>query len=265
MRAASLVLARRPRRACGRTAVRASEKEFLADQVMVFDNDPHETAADDHIMTEPRRRGRRPRRRRRRMRLQLSARSISSRLRRRRLLTRARAPRSPTITPRSRPRCSRRSRDGDKGGLTVVHPQVDLGIDLGQHVTLDAGYSADAVSAARPRRSTRSTRCRRRRSSPTSASEGTLALGFQGRRSQHHVLGAVRHRARLPVAPDRRRRVDRPARPQHDGRRSRTATASTRSATRTTAARRRSSAARSIGADPCKKTGPRRGQGHRRA
>jgi hypothetical protein len=35
--------------ACGRTAVRASEKEFLADQVMVFDNDPHE--ADDHIMT----------------------------------------------------------------------------------------------------------------------------------------------------------------------------------------------------------------------
>ena len=25
---------------CGRNAVRASEKEFLADQVMVFDNDP---------------------------------------------------------------------------------------------------------------------------------------------------------------------------------------------------------------------------------
>jgi len=37
---------------CGRTAVRASEKEFLADQVMVFDNDPHETASDDHIMSE---------------------------------------------------------------------------------------------------------------------------------------------------------------------------------------------------------------------
>ncbi len=37
--------------ACGRTAVRASEKEFLADQVMVFDNDPQATAADDHIMT----------------------------------------------------------------------------------------------------------------------------------------------------------------------------------------------------------------------
>ena len=37
--------------ACGRTAVRASEKEFLADQVMVFDNDPHETASDDHILS----------------------------------------------------------------------------------------------------------------------------------------------------------------------------------------------------------------------
>ena len=36
---------------CGRTAVRASEKEFLADQVMVFDNDPHETSSDDHIMS----------------------------------------------------------------------------------------------------------------------------------------------------------------------------------------------------------------------
>lgn len=34
---------------CGRQAVRASEKEFLADQVMVFDDDPHETSADDHV------------------------------------------------------------------------------------------------------------------------------------------------------------------------------------------------------------------------
>jgi hypothetical protein len=37
---------------CGRTAVRASEKEFLADQVMMFDSDPQETAADDHVMSE---------------------------------------------------------------------------------------------------------------------------------------------------------------------------------------------------------------------
>ena len=38
--------------ACGRQAVRASEKQFLANQVMVFDSDPHETASDDHVMTE---------------------------------------------------------------------------------------------------------------------------------------------------------------------------------------------------------------------
>jgi hypothetical protein len=36
---------------CGRQAVRASEKRFLADQVMVFDGDPHETSADEHIRT----------------------------------------------------------------------------------------------------------------------------------------------------------------------------------------------------------------------
>jgi hypothetical protein len=36
---------------CGRTAVRASEKEFLADQVMIFDNDPHQTETDNHILT----------------------------------------------------------------------------------------------------------------------------------------------------------------------------------------------------------------------
>jgi hypothetical protein len=36
---------------CGRTAVRASEKEFLADQVMVFDEDPQEAQADDHVLS----------------------------------------------------------------------------------------------------------------------------------------------------------------------------------------------------------------------
>jgi hypothetical protein len=38
-----------PLTGCGRQAVRAAEKEFLADQVMVFDDDPHEAASDDHI------------------------------------------------------------------------------------------------------------------------------------------------------------------------------------------------------------------------
>jgi hypothetical protein len=36
---------------CGKQAVRASEKEFLADQVMVFDEDQHETSADEHMMS----------------------------------------------------------------------------------------------------------------------------------------------------------------------------------------------------------------------
>jgi len=35
---------------CGRNAVRASEKEFLADQVMIFDDDHQEAAADDHVL-----------------------------------------------------------------------------------------------------------------------------------------------------------------------------------------------------------------------
>lgn len=36
---------------CGRFAVRANEKEHLADPIMAFDGDPQEAAADDHIMT----------------------------------------------------------------------------------------------------------------------------------------------------------------------------------------------------------------------
>jgi hypothetical protein len=36
---------------CGRQAVRASEKQFLADQVMVFDDDPHESATGEHVKT----------------------------------------------------------------------------------------------------------------------------------------------------------------------------------------------------------------------
>jgi hypothetical protein len=34
---------------CGKTAVRASEKEFLADRIMKFDGDPQEAAADEHV------------------------------------------------------------------------------------------------------------------------------------------------------------------------------------------------------------------------
>ena len=37
--------------ACGRHAVRASEKKYLADPVMVFDDDPHEASANEHVRT----------------------------------------------------------------------------------------------------------------------------------------------------------------------------------------------------------------------
>jgi hypothetical protein len=36
---------------CGRQAVRASEKAFLADQVMMFDDDPHESSSNEHVRT----------------------------------------------------------------------------------------------------------------------------------------------------------------------------------------------------------------------
>jgi hypothetical protein len=39
-------------------------------------------------------------------------------------------------------------RAGDKGGLQVIHPEADVGQDLGSHVDIDLGYSADAVSGA---------------------------------------------------------------------------------------------------------------------
>ena len=36
---------------CGRFAVRANEKEYLADPIMTFDQDHQEAAADDHVLT----------------------------------------------------------------------------------------------------------------------------------------------------------------------------------------------------------------------
>lgn len=37
---------------CGRAFVRASEKEFLADKVMVYDNDPLQLESDSHVIEE---------------------------------------------------------------------------------------------------------------------------------------------------------------------------------------------------------------------
>ncbi|HEX7842367.1 MAG TPA: DUF3570 domain-containing protein [Kofleriaceae bacterium] len=74
-------------------------------------------------------------------------------------------------------------RDGGKGGLTVIHPQADFGIDLGRYVTLDASYAADAVSGA-----TSVIYQADAISSATKFSdtrhEGTVGLGFHGRRSR---------------------------------------------------------------------------------
>lgn len=74
-------------------------------------------------------------------------------------------------------------RDGDQGGLLVIHPQADVGTDIGKHVTLDLGYAADAVSGA-----TATTYQVDATSGATSFSDlrhqGVVALGFQGRRSR---------------------------------------------------------------------------------
>jgi hypothetical protein len=37
--------------ACGRNAVRASEKEFLADRVMIFDENGQESGAEEHVLS----------------------------------------------------------------------------------------------------------------------------------------------------------------------------------------------------------------------
>jgi uncharacterized protein DUF4266 len=48
----ALALALASNLGCGRTAVRASEKEYLADPVMVFDSNPQQVAADEHVIGE---------------------------------------------------------------------------------------------------------------------------------------------------------------------------------------------------------------------
>jgi hypothetical protein len=81
-------------------------------------------------------------------------------------------------------------RDGNKGGLTVVHPQADFGIDLGRFVTLDAAYAADAVSGA-----TSVIYQVDAISAATTFSdtrhEGTLGVGFHGRRSRISFTATV--------------------------------------------------------------------------
>lgn len=81
-------------------------------------------------------------------------------------------------------------RAGDKGGLTVVHPQVDVGADIGRHFGFDIAYAADAVTGA-----TATTYQVDAVSAATSFSdlrhEGSIALALQGRRSKLVVSASV--------------------------------------------------------------------------
>jgi hypothetical protein len=79
-------------------------------------------------------------------------------------------------------------RDGGKGGLTVIHPQVLFGVDLGRFFSLDVGYAADVVSGA--------TATVYQVDATTGATtfsdvrnEGTLTLGFHGKRSRLAFTG----------------------------------------------------------------------------
>ena len=74
-------------------------------------------------------------------------------------------------------------RDGGSGRLTVIHPQMLFGIDIGQFTTFDFAYSADIVSGA-----TASVYQVDAVSAATSFSdlrnEASVALGFHGKRSR---------------------------------------------------------------------------------
>lgn len=74
-------------------------------------------------------------------------------------------------------------RDGGSGRLTVIHPQLLLGVDLGQFTSLDFAYSADVVSGA-----TASIYQVDAVSAATSFSdlrnEASVGLGFHGKRSR---------------------------------------------------------------------------------
>jgi hypothetical protein len=74
------------------------------------------------------------------------------------------------------------TRAGGLGGLMVIHPQLDLGSDLGEHVTLDLGWSADVVSGA-----TATVYAVDAISTATTfddlRNEAHLSLGFRGKRS----------------------------------------------------------------------------------
>lgn len=82
------------------------------------------------------------------------------------------------------------SRQGGLGGLTVIHPQLDLGVDAGEHVTFDFGYAADAVTGA-----TATVYAVDAVSSATTFDDlrhqGTLAVGFVGKQAALNLNGSI--------------------------------------------------------------------------
>jgi hypothetical protein len=81
-------------------------------------------------------------------------------------------------------------RQGGLGGLTVVHPQLDIGADVGESFTLDLGYAADAVTGA--------TATVYSVDAITSATtfddfrhEGRLGMAFHGKRSTFAIGGTA--------------------------------------------------------------------------
>jgi hypothetical protein len=82
------------------------------------------------------------------------------------------------------------NRQGDQGGLTVIHPQLDIGVDAGEHVTLDVGYAADAVTGA-----TAKVYAVDAVSSATTFTdlrhEGKVGLGFVGKQSTLGFSGTL--------------------------------------------------------------------------
>ena len=81
-------------------------------------------------------------------------------------------------------------RQGGSGGLTVIHPQLDLGADIGNHFDIGLGYSADIVTGA-----TASVYSVDAVSSATKfddfRNEGSLTIGLHGRRSRLAVQTSV--------------------------------------------------------------------------
>jgi hypothetical protein len=81
-------------------------------------------------------------------------------------------------------------RQGGAGGLTVIHPQIDFGVDIGELTELSAGYAADVVTGA-----TASVYSVDAVSTATPFDDlrhaGSIGLSFEGRRSALAVGAAV--------------------------------------------------------------------------